>query len=64
MSFGDDGVPEAWANFPMGNVGDPASPHFDDELDAWVEGSYEKLLFERAEIEAAEERRVVLPAAK
>jgi acyl-homoserine lactone acylase PvdQ len=48
----------------MGNVGDPASPHFDDELDAWVEGSYEKLLFERAEIEAAEERRVVLPAAK
>ena len=51
--FLDDGTPEAVVNFPRGNSGDPDSPHFADTLEAWREGRYAKLPFERDEIEAA-----------
>jgi penicillin amidase len=51
--FREDGTPEAWANFPRGNSADPASPHFDDTLDAWVEDQYEPLPFTREDVEAA-----------
>ncbi len=64
MRFRDDGTPEAYANFPMGNVADPAGPHFDDELENWLEGRYEKILYERSEIEAALESRYEIPAAR
>jgi penicillin amidase len=63
-SFAADGTPEAWVNFALGNVADPESPHFDDALAGWVEGSYEKLPFARAEVEAATERRIELAAAR
>jgi penicillin amidase len=52
-TFGADGLPEAWANFPRGNSGDPDSPHWDDTLDAWIAGDYEPLPFRRAEVDAA-----------
>lgn len=52
-TFGADGVPEAWANFPRGNSADPDSPHFDDTVDAWVAGEYEQMPFRRAEVDAA-----------
>ena len=43
-----------------GNVADPASPHFDDMLEDWVEGRYRKLAFDRGEVEARAEHRRVL----
>jgi len=53
--FREDGTPEAWANFPRGNSGDPASPHFGDTLDDWLEDRYSPLPFTRAEVDAAAE---------
>jgi penicillin G amidase len=53
--FGDDGTPEVWVNFPLGNVADPASPHFDDMLGDWLDGNYRKLAFTRSEVDARAE---------
>lgn len=64
MSFDEEGVPYSTANFALGNVADPASPHFDGALADWVDGRYRKLLFARAEVEGQMESRVVLPAAR
>ncbi len=58
--FGDDGAPEAEVTFPVGNAGDPASPHFGDTLEAWVSGEYVPFAFRRADVEARMERREVL----
>lgn len=55
--FGDDGVPELWVNFPLGNVADPASPHFSDMMEDWLEGSYRKLAFTKSDVDARAERR-------
>jgi penicillin amidase len=52
-SFAADGTPQAWANFPRGNSGDPDSPHWADRLPDWVSGTYRRLPFSRPEIEAA-----------
>jgi penicillin amidase len=54
--FGDDGKPEVWVNFPLGNVADPASGHFDDMLGDWLDGKYRKLAFARSEVDARAER--------
>ena len=61
-TFEDDGVPQAHASFPIGNSGDPDSPHWDDQVEAWAEGVYRPLPFRRADVEAAMERRIVLSA--
>jgi penicillin amidase len=58
--FGDDGKPEIQVNFPIGNVADRSSPHFDDALDDWVEGRYRKMLYDRPEVDAAMEQRIVV----
>ena len=50
-SFGEDGTPQAAFNYPPGNSGDPASPHFADTLSDWVDGNYGPLMFERSAIE-------------
>jgi penicillin amidase len=55
-----DGSPEIWVNFPMGNVADRDSPHFDDRTSDWVEGRYEKFAFRRADVEARAEQRTEL----
>jgi penicillin G amidase len=52
-TFAEDGTPQAWANFPPGNSGEPGSVHFSDTLDDWVEGRYTRLPFTRDEVEAA-----------
>lgn len=52
-TFDEAGTPQATVNFPPGNVEDPASVHWDDTLDDWVEGVYRPLLFDRPAIEAA-----------
>jgi penicillin amidase len=60
MSFDESGRPYSLANYALGNVADPQSPHFDDALTAWTDGEYRRLLFERSEVEAKVESRVVL----
>lgn len=59
--FGDDGRPELWVNFPMGNVADPASGHFDDAMSDWVEGKYFRFPFTAEEVSAAAERSFDIP---
>ena len=44
----------------MGNVADPDGPHFDDQLEDWLDGRYRKLLFERSDILADAEKTVKL----
>ena len=58
--FGDDGSPELWVNFPLGNVADPEGPHFSDMLDDWVAGRYRKLAFTPQEVQQRAERRIAL----
>lgn len=64
MSFDDGGVPVSHANFALGNVADPSSPHFKGALDDWVEGRYRKMLFARDEIDEAAFERHSLPPAR
>lgn len=58
--FADDGTPEIFFAFPLGNVADPNSPHSHDLHDAWIEGTYHAMRFRRAEIETAAEERYTL----
>ena len=58
--FTEDGTPETYVNFPIGNVADRSSRHFKDALNGWIGGQYQKLLFERAEIDAAAEETYIL----
>ncbi|MBL9106958.1 MAG: penicillin acylase family protein [Myxococcales bacterium] len=58
--FLEDGTPEAYVNFPRGNSGDPSSPHWGDTLEDWRQGVYTKYPYTRAEVEAAQETRLVL----
>ncbi|MFW6067574.1 MAG: penicillin acylase family protein [Myxococcota bacterium] len=60
-TFRENGRAEMQVNFPPGNVADPASPHFDDELEGWVEGEYGLFPFEREEVDAAAETTTTLP---
>ena len=61
-TFGDDGVPEATVSFPPGNVEDPESPWFDNNLEDWLEGRYRPLPFRRAEVEVPGGERIDLLA--
>jgi penicillin G amidase len=63
MTFAEDGTPVSYANSVLGNVAEPSSSHYDDGMDDWIEGRYRELLFDRAAVEAAEERHVTIPAA-
>ena len=58
--FAEDGTPETYVNFPIGNVADRTSKHFKDALNGWIGGQYQKLLFRRAEIDAAAEETTIL----
>ncbi|MEM7157958.1 MAG: penicillin acylase family protein [Myxococcota bacterium] len=59
-SFDEDGTPVAHANFPPGNSAEPASTHFDDTRDAWLEDEYSALPFRRSDVEAAAEQTIML----
>jgi penicillin amidase len=61
-SFAEDGTPESLVSIPLGNHGDPSSPHFDDLLEDYIEGRHRPLPFRRAEVEAAMEERIILPS--
>ncbi len=43
-----------------GQSGDPASPHYRDLASMWLQGAYFPLLYSRAKVEAAAERRIEL----
>ena len=49
-----------WTVNAPGQSGDPASPHYRDLFDAWAREDYVPLLFSRAAIEGAAERRILL----
>jgi len=58
IGFGDDGTPEATLTFVRGASGEPSSPHFDDQDEAWVKGDYVPLPFRRADVEAQVSERL------
>lgn len=58
--FDEDGTPRLSFSAPLGNVAEPGSPHWEDNLADWVDGRAKTMLFRRDEIEAAEERRYTL----
>lgn len=58
--FDEDGTPRLRFSFPLGNVAEPDSDHYDDMLSDWLDGGAKTMLFRRDEIEAAEERRYTL----
>jgi len=58
--FTDQG-PALYVNFPIGNVADRTSPHFDDALDDWTDGQYHRFLFSRAAIESDAQGLLVIP---
>jgi penicillin amidase len=49
-SFDESGHPQAVINFIGGISGDPDSDFWDDRTEGWIEGDYEELAFEEAEI--------------
>ena len=51
-------------NLP-GESGDPDDPHYRDLADMWLKGQYFPLLYSRAAVEAATEKRVhLVPGAR
>jgi penicillin amidase len=48
---------------PTGQSGHPASPHYADMIDTWLKVKHYPLLFERDQIDAAKEARLVLKPA-
>lgn len=51
-SFDASGTPEAWVNFPLGPSADPTGPDTTTALEEYVDVTYWKLPFERADVEA------------
>lgn len=60
VAFEHGDTPRLHFSMPLGNVADPDSPHWEDMMPAWLDGPAHTMLFERAEIEAASERRYTL----
>ncbi len=58
--FEADGTPHIRYNFPLGNVCDPHSPHFDDMRDGWLNGKYHDMRFKRADVDAHQDERIVI----
>ena len=48
-------APRIEIDFPLGNVADPDSPHFDDTMAAWVSGDAWEMPFTAASVAAAAE---------
>ncbi|HSD89294.1 MAG TPA: penicillin acylase family protein, partial [Kofleriaceae bacterium] len=63
-SFGDDGIVDLWASYPVGNAADPTSAETTSANDDYVNGRYRKLWYRRADVDAHAVSRTVLPAAQ
>jgi penicillin amidase len=57
--FDAAGKPSAEVILPGGQSGVPGDRHFADQVGDWAAGRYRRLLFTRAEVEAAAESRTV-----
>lgn len=64
IQFADDGTPEATLDFARGVNENPDDKHFDDQEALWVQGGHVPLPFRAADVSAAKESEVTLPAAK
>ncbi len=62
-AFGDDGIVDLWASYPVGNAADPTSAETASANADYVDGRYRKLYFRRDEVDAHTASHVVLPAA-
>ena len=60
FTFDEDGTPQAWVNYPTGPEADPDSSRTRRASHNYIEGTYEKMLFEREEIEANVSGRLML----
>lgn len=61
-TFGADGVPEAFVQFPFAGPADPDAPDTKAATAAWVDGRYRKLPFRKGEVESRTVRRETYPA--
>lgn len=59
-TFDEGGTPQMWFNMPLGNVGEPESPHYDDFNEDWLQGEYRRFFFHRDDVEEHEEERFLL----
>jgi len=59
-TFAADGTPEAWVTFPLGAAADPDSAETAAAVNDFIEGNHRKLLFRRAEVDAAMAERFEL----
>lgn len=62
FSFDADGTPVTHYNNALGNVADKSSPHFDDAMEDWVNGTYRKMPFRSDEVKKATRQTRTLPA--
>jgi penicillin amidase len=63
-AFGDDGLVELWASYPVGNAADPASAETSSANADYVSGRYRKLYFRRDEVDAHAASHTVLSPAR
>jgi penicillin G amidase len=59
-TFGDDGVPEVWVTFPVGNESDPNSALTKQLNTDYVDGKHRRLWFKRADVDAHAAKRTTL----
>jgi penicillin amidase len=59
-TFAEDGTPELYFNMPLGNVAEPASPHYQDLHDDWMNGNYRKFWYTRDEVDEHAESSILL----
>jgi penicillin amidase len=48
------------STLPGGQSGHPASEHYQDSVDDWLQGKYHPMLYSRTRLEAATQNRLVL----
>jgi penicillin amidase len=62
MGFGEDGRPTATIDFSHGTSGEPGDKHFSDQNDLWAQAGHTPLPFEKTDVDAHAESRVMLSA--
>lgn len=58
--LGADGTPRMSYDFALGNIADPASPHFGDQTDLWLNAEHRRMWFTTEEVAAHTESRLEL----
>jgi penicillin amidase len=50
----------SWALLAPGQSGNPVSPFYDDQIEAWFDGTYHPVLYDRADVEHATVAKLIL----